>query len=104
MENDTGRYDPGALDVHWRESIFGTELMSTILNAAAAPLSAVTLTSLEDLGYEVDATQAHGYRLPAAGGGRPARTAVHGHQCGVRAAPVAVADLPRAIMRSFNRG
>ena len=104
VENDTRRHDPGVLDVHWRESVFDTELMSTTLNAAAAPLSAVTIASLEDLGYEVDATRADGYLLPAAGGGRSARTAVHGHQCGVRAAPVAVADLPRAIMRSFNRG
>ena len=104
VENDTGRYAPGALDLHWRESLFGTELMSTILNAAAAPLSAVTIASLADLGYEVDATQADRYLLPAAGGGRSARSAVHGHHCGVRAAPVTVADLPREIVRSFNRG
>ena len=104
VENDTGRYAPGALDVHWRESLFDTELMSTILNAAAAPLSAVTIASLADLGYEVDATRADRYRLPAAGGGMAARSAVHGHHCGVRAAPVTVADLPREIVRSFNRG
>ena len=108
VENDTRRHDPGVLDVHWRESVFDTELMSTTLNAAAAPLSAVTIASLEDLGYEVDATRADGYPLPALAGGRSPRSAavdaVHGHQCGVRAAPVTVtvADLPREIVRIFN--
>ena len=103
VENDTERYDPGALDVHWRESVFGTELMSTILNAAKAALSKVTIASLADLGYEVDATLADSYLLPADGGGRSPPSAVHGHHCGVRAAPVTVADLPREIVRIFNR-
>ncbi len=57
----------GSGDSHWRESVFGTELMTFSLNASASlnPLSAVSIRSLEDLGYVVDVSQAEPFTLPA---------------------------------------
>ena len=41
VENDTSRYGRGALDTHWRESVFGAELMTTTvaIEDGAEPLS-----------------------------------------------------------------
>lgn len=43
----------GSADSHWRESIFGNELMSPTLSSSdrQTPISSVTLGALEDLGY-----------------------------------------------------
>ena len=68
VENDAAEYGIGALDAHWRESVFGAEMMTTsvVVADAAEPLSAVTIASLADLGYEVDYSQAQSYLLPTA--------------------------------------
>ena len=51
---------------HWRESVFGDEVMST---SPTRPfnnsLSAITIQALADLGYKVDVSKADPYRLPA---------------------------------------
>ena len=67
VENDTGRYGRGALDTHWRESVFGEELMTTavVLADGSEPLSLVTVAALEDLGYQVDRSKAQPYQLPS---------------------------------------
>ena len=68
VENDTVRYGIGALDGHWRESVFGHELMTSSLSIEPGmrePLSAVTIGALEDLGYTVDYSAAEAYTLPA---------------------------------------
>lgn len=45
----------GTRDSHWRESIFGAEIMTGFLNQGVTnPLSAVTAASLADLGYSVN--------------------------------------------------
>lgn len=41
----------------------GSELMTGILQLGANPLSRISIKSLADLGFEVDATQADSYRL-----------------------------------------
>ena len=52
-------------DSHWRESVFGHELMTPILNVGQEqPLSAVTIQSLADLGYGVDLSHAESFSLP----------------------------------------
>jgi hypothetical protein len=53
----------GTADGHWRESVFGTELMTGYLGAGAAPLSTVTIGSLADLGYQVDLQAADAFGL-----------------------------------------
>jgi hypothetical protein len=41
----------GTRDGHWRDSVFGRELMTGYLNGAPNPLSTITIGSLADLGY-----------------------------------------------------
>lgn len=44
----------GTRDGHWRESIFGNEVMTGFLNRGLNPISRLTLASLQDLGYSVN--------------------------------------------------
>ena len=55
---------------HWRESVFGNELMTPTQSYDSNPLSAITIQSLADLGYRVDVSQADRYSLPAPIGGK----------------------------------
>lgn len=56
----------GTRDGHWRETVFGNELMTGFLNLGLNPLSRLTVGSLEDLGYAVNYTAADAYALPSA--------------------------------------
>lgn len=62
VENTGG---PGFANDHWRESVFGEELMTAILTSTSPPLSLITIESLADMGYGVDLTRADDYTLPA---------------------------------------
>ena len=62
LENDM---IPGTTDAHWRESVFGSELMTGFVNFGGMPLSAITVGSLADLGYTVNPLAADPYVLPA---------------------------------------
>ena len=55
---------PGSADSHWRESVFGDEIMSTAPSANPAALSAITVQALADIGYKVDVSKADPYKLP----------------------------------------
>ncbi len=69
VENDS---DAGQVDAHWRISVFGYgELMiGTFLSSAPRlPISAITVQSLADLGYAVNAGAADGYGLPSLNAG-----------------------------------
>jgi len=59
---------PGSADGHWRESILVTELMTPRYDPGNNPLSAITIQSMADLGYEVNVSEADDYGLPSAGG------------------------------------
>jgi len=63
VENDNTAYGTGSLNGHWREAIFGAELMSPSLNAGANPLSLVTIEAMDDIGYTVDPGSADPYSL-----------------------------------------
>ncbi len=65
VENTGGA---GTVCSHWRESVLGNELMTGWLDAGASPLSAITVQSLADMGYTVDASGADSYTLPSAPG------------------------------------
>ena len=57
----------GTRDAHWHEATFGSELMTGILNSGTNnPLSALTVRSLQDFGYTVNAGAADAYSLTAA--------------------------------------
>jgi hypothetical protein len=51
----------GTRDGHWRESVFGNELMTGYIAAANNPLSRLTVASLADLGYTVNMAAADPY-------------------------------------------
>lgn len=57
----------GFSDSHWRESVFGDELMSAVFTGETLPLSLVTVESLYDIGYEVNPAAADTFRLSGAG-------------------------------------
>ncbi len=57
---------PGTIYVHWRESVFRSELMTGYIDANP-PLSAISIRSLQDLGYTVDVTQADPFTVAPPG-------------------------------------
>jgi hypothetical protein len=56
----------GTRDGHWREAVFGNELMTGFIGAGNNPLSRLTIASLQDLGYGVSYDAAEPYELPTA--------------------------------------
>jgi subtilisin-like proprotein convertase family protein len=56
---------PGTRDAHWREAVFGNELMTGFLNDGPNPLSRLTIAALQDMGYEVSYASADAYVLPS---------------------------------------
>lgn len=88
VENTGGA---GTRDGHWRESVFGNELMSGFLAAAGNPLSRLTVAGLADLGYVVDLDAAEDYSLPVAvGAGEGAVVAGPGLRCAVSRPAISV--------------
>lgn len=67
LENDNQTPSPvfgaGSLNGHWREGIFGNELMTPAIGFGANPLSLVTVEALRDMGYVVNAAAADPYGL-----------------------------------------
>ena len=100
VENDTDRYGRGGLDAHWREAVFGNELLTAAISTnsqVSQPLSKVTIASLADLGYRVDLTRAESYSLPSASPSllraQAAQDELHlGDH--IRRGPVMVAEMP----------
>lgn len=65
VENTGGS---GQADSHWRQSVFGGELMIGSFSASTStqlPMSAITVQSMADLGYAINASAADGYALPS---------------------------------------
>jgi hypothetical protein len=61
VENKGGE---GTVDSHWRDTVFGAELMTGFVNEGGNPMSRLTIASLQDLGYEVNMDVAQPYHLP----------------------------------------
>lgn len=64
---------PGTAYSHWRKSTFANELMTGFLGAPPNPLSAISVASLRDLGYQVNDALADSFTFMAAlqGYGQP---------------------------------
>jgi hypothetical protein len=56
---------PGQQDVHWKETTFTNELMTTYFNSAGNLLSIMTIRSFEDLGYTVNTAAADQFSIAA---------------------------------------
>lgn len=54
----------GTREGHWRELVFGNEVMTGLFAGGINPLSRVTIAALQDMGYEVNYDAADEFRLP----------------------------------------
>lgn len=68
VENTGG---PGTQDGHWRETVMTNELMTGYVALGASPLSAITIGSLADMGYDVSYVTAEAYTFSAPPIGAP---------------------------------
>ena len=97
VENQGG---PGSQDGHWRESVFGDEIMSPFASDREEPLSAITIQSLADIGYAVDVSQANPYRLPPPGSAARRTPGRRIHlENDIRSGPVRVVDTNGRVVR-----
>jgi hypothetical protein len=62
VENTGG---DGTRDSHWREAVLANELMTGFLSTANNPLSAITIGSFADIGYDVNFAAADAYTVPS---------------------------------------
>jgi hypothetical protein len=58
----------GTRDGHWRESMLRNELMTGYLSALSNPLSAITIASLQDMGYAGNVAAASAYDVTGIAG------------------------------------
>jgi len=65
----------GTANGHWRETVFGNELMTGYINSGTNPLSVLSIAADQDLGYTVNYDAAdpytHVFTAPAASGAAP---------------------------------
>lgn len=59
----SGSNGDGTRDSHWEETIFQSEIMTGFISGTVRPLSATSIRSLEDLGYQVDVAQADPFNI-----------------------------------------
>jgi len=64
VENTGGS---GTANSHWRNSVFGNELMTGFIDEGQNPLSAISVAALADQGYSVDVTDADPFTLSLSG-------------------------------------
>ena len=57
---------PGTINSHWRDEVFDPELMTGFLGDGFSPLSAISVRSLQDLGYTVSVANADPFTLTPA--------------------------------------
>ncbi|KAB7610401.1 peptidase [Amylibacter sp. SFDW26] len=55
----------GTREGHWRELVFGDELLTGFLSGSQRPISRMSIAAFEDMGYLVDYTEADDYTLPS---------------------------------------
>ncbi|MEO1785950.1 MAG: leishmanolysin-related zinc metalloendopeptidase [Pseudomonadota bacterium] len=84
----------GTFAAHWRESLFTNELMTGFINQGTNPLSALTIASMADLGYGVDAGTADDFTIAGMLGRFFARFARRNPACCATRPAVSVLDVP----------
>jgi hypothetical protein len=52
---------------YWREAVMGSEIMTSVLNSGANPLSTITIATFADMGYTVSYAEADPYTVNSAG-------------------------------------
>jgi hypothetical protein len=64
------QYGQGSAKSHWRESVYDSEVMTSLAEYGSMPLSRLTIGALADLGYGVDYSKADAYSVPSQSGRR----------------------------------
>ncbi len=106
VENVLGE---GSGDSHWRESVLGVELMTPQFNSGVTnPMSAISVQSMGDLGYTVDASGADPYQGSFSSPDRAARSAlargpVIDLSNDVRRGPIWVVDAKGRVLEVIHR-
>ncbi len=97
--------DPGSADSHWRESLFGNELMTPSISGSTNPLSAISVQSLADMGYRVDVASADPYNrvFTAAAAAALRRGPVIDLRGDILQGPIFEVDEKGRIVRVINR-
>ncbi len=96
--------EPGSGDGHWRESLFGFELMTPIINNGPNPLSAISIQSLADVGYRVDLGPADPYsRVFTAAAPALEKGPVIDLRDDIRRGPIFEVDDQGRVVRVINR-
>ena len=54
----------GTRDGHWREAVFGDELLTGFISGSQRPISAMSIACFEDMGYQVNYAAAQDFQLP----------------------------------------
>ena len=55
----------GTRDGHWREAVFGDELLTGFLSGSVRAISRMSIGAFEDMGYQVNMVAANDYALPS---------------------------------------
>ena len=97
-------YGTGTRNVHWRESVFGDELMTGLVDVGRLnPFSAVTIASMEDMGYAgVSYDEADEYALPSARAGAAVARKRISLAGDVRQGPIVVVDVRGRVVRHLR--
>jgi len=92
----------GAVNGHWRETVFGNELMTGFIGTGANPLSVLSAAAQEDLGYTVNYAGADPYSriftAPVVGGAPPRALGDD-----IRHGPIYVIDASGRIIGTYQR-
>jgi hypothetical protein len=92
----------GAINGHWRETVFGTELMTEFITAGSNPLSVLSAAAQEDLGYTVNYAgadpYAHAFTAPVVGGAPPLALGDD-----MRHGPIYVLDRSGRVVATYRR-
>jgi hypothetical protein len=92
----------GAINGHWRETVFGNELMTEFLSGGVNPLSVLSAAAQEDLGYTVNyaATDpyTHAFPAPVVGGAPPLALGDD-----IRHGPIYVIDASGRVLGTYRR-
>lgn len=91
----------GTANSHWRESVFGNELMTGFIDTGANPLSAISVAAMADAGYSINLSGADPYTLTAALRVGASRRLLLTND--VRRVPIKLIDKRGRLTRVFRR-
>ncbi len=96
--------ESGGDDSHWRQSVFGDELMTpNWVWPYAKRLSAITIQVLADIGYQVDVSQADAYQLPPLGSAKlAADPRLSRGNCQIHNGPIYVTDEQGRLVQTIQ--